>query len=102
VTTPFGSKPRVLDWPTVSCLTAWCGGFHADHGRKHETGGGTVTWGLDANRPITEALQLRPVPDVGLLGGGLMNSSPSGPGDDEGGFDLALGQAHAHAPDFLD
>jgi hypothetical protein len=37
-----------------------------------------------------------------LLCSGLVAASPSGPGDDEGGFDLSLGQAHAHAPDFLD
>jgi hypothetical protein len=37
-----------------------------------------------------------------LLGGGLVGSSPSRPGDHQGGFDPALSQAHAYAPDFLD
>jgi hypothetical protein len=36
------------------------------------------------------ALQLHPSLAVGLLRHGLVTSSPSGPGDDEGGLDLAL------------
>ena len=30
----------------------------ADHERKHEPGGETVTWGIDTHRPITEALSV--------------------------------------------
>jgi hypothetical protein len=31
--------------------------LYADHERKHDTGDATLTWGLDARRPITEVLQ---------------------------------------------
>jgi hypothetical protein len=30
--------------------------LYADHERKHDTGDATLTWGLDARRPITEVL----------------------------------------------
>ena len=48
------------------------------------------------------ALQLRPTPDVGFPCGGLMSSSPSGPGDDEGRLDLPQGEAGCYPADFLD
>jgi hypothetical protein len=32
--------------------------LRADHEQKHDFGGVTITQGLDAKRPITEALQL--------------------------------------------
>ena len=57
--------------------------------------------GLDAQRPITEALQLRFSFQVGLLGGGLISAAPQGPGDDGGGLDLALRQAPSNSADFL-
>ena len=38
------------------------------------------------------ALQLRPASEVGFLCGGLVGSAPCGPGDDDGGLDLALGK----------
>jgi hypothetical protein len=65
--------------------------LYADHERKHDTGDATLTWGLDARRPITEALQLRQTLQVSLLRLGLMASSPSGPSDHEGRFNLTLG-----------
>lgn len=52
--------------------------------------------------PCPLALQLRPVFEVCGLSGGLMSSSPSGPGDDEGGFDLPLGESHGYPANFLD
>jgi hypothetical protein len=33
--------------------------LRADHEQKQDSGGVTITQGLDARRPITEALQLR-------------------------------------------
>jgi hypothetical protein len=65
--------------------------LYADHERKHDTGDATLTWGLDARRPITEALQLRQPFEVSLSGQRLMASSPDRPSDHEGGFNLALG-----------
>src|ERR687894_1556679 len=38
---------------------------------------------------------------MGLLGGGLVGAAPQGPGDDGGGFDLALPQARGNPADFL-
>src|SRR3954471_20450465 len=58
----------------------------ADHEQKHELGDVTITQGLDATRPITEALQLRMAPFCIVSGGGcgLMSSPPQRPGDHEG------------------
>jgi hypothetical protein len=36
--------------------------LYADHERKHDTGDATLTWGLDARRPITEAHYRDPNP----------------------------------------
>jgi hypothetical protein len=47
---------RVSGMPLHTLTYTWCDGLRADHGRKHETGGATITRGLDARRPITEAL----------------------------------------------
>src|SRR3954451_23634241 len=47
------------------------------------------------------ALQLQFWLDVSLLCGGLMGAAPEGPGDDGGGFDLALHQARGNSADFL-
>src|SRR3712207_8162524 len=38
---------------------------------------------------------------MGLLGGGLVSAAPEGPGDDSGGFDVALRQARGDPADFL-
>src|SRR5690348_18432011 len=38
---------------------------------------------------------------MSLLCGGLMGAAPEGPGDDEGGCDLALRQAASNTADFL-
>src|SRR6476661_9276163 len=38
---------------------------------------------------------------MGLRGGGLMGAVPQGPGDNGGGLDLALRQAHSNPADFL-
>src|SRR4051795_6826631 len=38
---------------------------------------------------------------MSLLCSGLMGAAPQGPGDDEGGFDLALRQARSNTADFL-
>jgi hypothetical protein len=74
----------------------------ADHEQKQELGGVTITRGLDATRPITEALQLRSVFDVGLSCRGLVGAAPQRPGDHLGWADATLGQAHRHTPDLLD
>ena len=37
-----------------------------------------------------------------MLRYGLVASSPDGPGEDEGGFDLPLGEARGYPADFLD
>src|SRR3954452_24950384 len=50
---------RVLDGLAVSSLMACLWQPRADHEQKHELGDVTITRGLDATRPITEALQLR-------------------------------------------
>jgi hypothetical protein len=73
----------------------------ADHEQKQGPGDETITQGLDATRPITEALQLRSVFDVSLLCCGLMSASPDGPGDDVSGADAPLGQPHRDASDLL-
>ena len=54
------APPRVGDHAYSDRLTGplssgWCGGPGADHERKHEPGGETVTRGIDTRRPITEA-----------------------------------------------
>jgi hypothetical protein len=74
----------------------------ADHEQKHELGDVTITQGLDATRPITEALQVRFSVDVSVSCDGLVGAAPYRPGDHVGWVDAALGQAHRHAPDFLD
>jgi hypothetical protein len=76
--------------------------LYADHERKHDTGDATLTWGLDARRPITEALQLRVPFEVGFLGHGLMASAPDRPGDDDSRFDAALDQTPGNATDLLE
>lgn len=75
--------------------------LQADHEQKQALGDVTITRGLDANRPITEALQLRSEFDVGVTGGGLMGSSPERPCDDVGRSDAPLSQSRCHAPDLL-
>src|SRR4051812_14584539 len=61
----------------------------ADHEQKHELGDVTITQGLDATRPITEALQLcfSLTVVVSGCGLGLVLSSPERPGHDEAGSD---------------
>src|SRR3954470_3259907 len=73
----------------------------ADHEQKHELGDVTITQGLDATRPITEALQLRFSFDVSVSCDGLVSAAPHRPGDDVSRADAALGQAHRHTPDLL-
>src|SRR5215211_6574312 len=74
----------------------------ADPEQKQDFGDRTVTQGLDTQRPITEALQLRSAFDVGFSSGGLMGSPPDRPGNHMSGVDAALGQAHRDTPDLLD
>jgi hypothetical protein len=50
--------------------------LHADHEQKQGLGDETITQGLDATRPITEALQLRSLLEVSVSGGGLMGAAP--------------------------
>src|SRR3954468_2724910 len=38
---------------------------------------------------------------MGLFGGGLVGAAPEGPGDNGGGFDMALRQARSDTADFL-
>src|ERR671917_1922901 len=38
---------------------------------------------------------------MGLLSGGLVGAAPQRPGDDDGGFDLAVRQARGNPADFL-
>src|SRR5829696_3395561 len=58
--------------------------LRADHEQKQELGDVTSTQGLDATRPITEALQLRSAFSVGGLRGSLAGVPPQGPGDHVG------------------
>src|SRR4051812_25717583 len=73
----------------------------ADHEQRQELGDVTITQGLDATRPITEALQLRFSFDVSVSCDGLVSAAPHRPGDDVSRADAALGQAHRHTPDLL-
>src|SRR5215212_3701191 len=76
--------------------------LQADPEQKQELGDVTITRGLDASRPITEALQLRSASDVSFSSGGLMGSPPDRPGNHMSRMDATLSQAHRHAPDLLD
>src|SRR5215213_7055477 len=76
--------------------------LQADPEQKQELGDRTVTRGLDASRPITEALQLRSASDVSFSSGGLMGSAPDRPSNHMSRMDAALGQAHRDTPDLLD
>src|SRR4051794_335714 len=58
--------------------------------------------GLDARRPVTEALQFRFRLQVGASCGGLVGASPERPGDDVGGPDASLGEADSDAAELLD
>src|SRR4051812_39594402 len=56
----------------------------ADHEQKHELGDVTITRGLDATRPITEALQLRSrliSESLGHQDSGIMDGGWIGRGD---------------------
>jgi hypothetical protein len=50
--------------------------FCADHEQKQDLGDVTITQGLDATRPITEALQLQRSSEMRLLSGRLVGASP--------------------------
>jgi hypothetical protein len=73
----------------------------ADHEQKQELGDATITRGLDATRPITEALQLRSAFDVSVLCRGLMSAPPEGPCNDVSRANAALRETHCDAPDLL-
>jgi hypothetical protein len=73
-----------------------------DHGRKQETGDGMSLEGLDAQRPVTEVLQLRSPLQMCTSCSGLVGPSPERPGDDMGGLDASLREADGDAADLLD
>jgi hypothetical protein len=74
----------------------------ADHEQKQDLGDVTSTQGLDATRPITEALQLQQSAfEVSLLCDGLLGAPPSRPSHDEGWLNAPLRQADRYAPDLL-
>ena len=90
------ARYRARNWPAYEAglkrrgdLTLWLdeAGMAGWQAPRRSTPGGQA-WYSDA--AIELALQLRPSLVVGLLCHGLVTSSPSGPGDDEGGLDLAL------------
>jgi hypothetical protein len=50
--------------------------LRADHEQKQDLGDVTITQGLDATRPITEALQLHSLLQVRVLSGSLVGAPP--------------------------